>query len=128
MLRKIVLVPAALTSLYAATSIYFGISAADPTPARLLIQLLSAAFIFAAALLAWAFAFRPSLSEPLGTWMSLSGVGLIALGVVGALVAFVIGSRTGDFEYYLFLADAVLVGQGSLHLLAAGWRPDAPST
>jgi hypothetical protein len=125
MLRKIVLIPAALTTAFAAINIFFGITASDIVPARLIIQVLSAAFIFAAALLAWAFAFRPALSKNLGTWMSLAGVGLIATGLVGGWMAYAIGSRTGDFEYYLFLADGLLIGQGGLHLLAAWWRADA---
>jgi hypothetical protein len=122
MLRKLILIPAALTSTFAAASLFFSLADPDSDPGRLVVQILSAAFIFAAAGLAGTFAFKISISESLRTWMGLAGIGLIALGLVGGIMAFVSGRNSGDFEYYLFLADALFIGQGSLHLLAAWWQ------
>jgi hypothetical protein len=42
---------------------------------------------------------------------------------MGAVLAFLTGQATGDFEYYLFLADALFIGQGALTLLTAYWQP-----
>ncbi len=119
MYRKIILFPAVLTTAFALTSIFFGIADPDQEAGQFSIRLVAALFIFASAWLARAYAFRPSLSRKLETWLILSGWGLIALGGIGAMLTTFNGLRSGDFEYYLYLSNALFIVQGGLHLVAA---------
>ncbi len=111
MIRKLVLLPAAVTSMFAIAQLYFTLSDAA-IGWWMIIRMIAALAVLAMGWLTLSYANNQHTSEHQVDVLQNGAMGLILLGFVGATLAFQNGQATGDFEYYLFMADALLIGQG----------------
>ena len=111
MIRKLILLPAAVTSLFAIAQLYFSLS--DAAIAWwIIIRMIAALAVLAMGWLTLSYANYEHTTERQVDTLQTGAMGLILLGFVGAVLAFQTGQATGNFEYYLFLADALFIGQG----------------
>ena len=77
-------------------------------------RFLVSVFIIIVGVLTWSFVRLKSSKKNLRQLLSLCSIVLAVLGIFGTLHAFYLGQTTGDFEYYLFPINMLLIGQGAL--------------
>ncbi len=77
-------------------------------------RFLVSVFIIIVGVLTWSFVRLKSSKNNLRQLLSFCSIGLVVLGIFGTFHAFYLGQTTGDFEYYLFPINMLLIGQGAL--------------
>ena len=80
-------------------------------------RVLISVFIIIVGVLTWLFVRFKHFENNRRQFLSFGSIGLVVLGIIGTLHAFYLGQITGDFEYYLFPINMLLMGQGALTFL-----------
>jgi Ca2+/Na+ antiporter len=115
MIRKLILIPAAATTLFAVAQLYFTLSN-SAMDWWAIVRMFAAIAVLVMGWLTLKYANSEETTDTQIEILQTGAIGLVLLGVVGSIMAFQTGQATGDFEYYLFLADALFIGQGVLTL------------
>ncbi len=77
-------------------------------------RFLVSVFIIIVGVLTWSIVRLKSSKNNLRQFLSFCSIGLVVFGIFGTFHAFYLGQTTGDFEYYLFPINMLLIGQGAL--------------
>ncbi len=114
MVRILLILWAGFTSLIAVANSVFVFMFPDGSALWNTSRFLASVFIIIVGVLTWSFVGLKSSKNNLRQFLSFCSIGLVVLGIFGTLHAFYLGQTTGDFEYYLFPINMLLIGQGAL--------------
>ena len=114
MFNILLLILAIFTSLIAVLNSVFVFMFPDGSALWNTSRFLVSVFIIIVGVLTWSFVHLKSSKNNLPQLLSFCSIGLVVLGIFGILHAFYLGQTTGDFEYYLFPINMLLIGQGAL--------------
>ncbi len=114
MINILLLVLAIFTSSLAVLNSVFVFLSPDGSALWNTSRFLVSVFIIIAGVLTWSVVRLKSSKYNLPQLLSFCSIGLVILGIFGTLHAFYLGQTTGDFEYYLFPINMLLIGQGAL--------------
>ena len=117
MIRILLILWAAFTSLIAVLNSVFVFMFPDGSALWNISRVLVSVFIIIVGVLTWSFVHFKNSKNNLRQLLSFCSIGLVVLGIMGTLHAFYLGQITGDFEYYLFPINMLLMGQGALTFL-----------
>lgn len=114
MVRILLILWAGFTSLIAVANSVFVFMFPDGSALWNTSRFLVSVFIIIVGVLTWSFVRLKSSKNNLRQLLSFCSIGLVVLGIFGTFHAFYLGQTTGDFEYYLFPINMLLIGQGAL--------------
>ena len=114
MVRILLILWAGFTSLIAVANSVFVFMFPDGSALWNTSRFLVSVFIIIVGVLTWSFVRLKSSKNNLRQLLSFCSIGLVVLGIIGSFHAFFLGQTTGDFEYYLFPINMLLIGQGAL--------------
>ncbi len=114
MIRILLILWAAFTSLIAILNSVFVFMSPDGSALWNISRVLVSVFIILVGVLTWSVVRLKSSKYNLPQFLSFCSIGLVVLGIFGTFHAFYLGQTTGDFEYYLFPINMLLIGQGAL--------------
>ena len=114
MVRILLILWAGFTSLIAVANSVFVFMFPDGSALWKTSRILVSVFIIIVGVLTWSFVRLKNSKNNLRQFLSFCSIGLVVLGIFGTLHAFYLGQTTGDFEYYLFPINMLLIGQGAL--------------
>ncbi len=114
MINILLLILAIFTSLIAVLNSVFVFMFPDGSALWNTSRVLVSVFIIIVGVLTWSFVRLKISKKNLRQLLSFCSIGLVVLGIFGTFHAFYLGQTTGDFEYYLFPINMLLIGQGAL--------------
>ena len=114
MINILLLVLAIFTSSLAVLNSVFVFMFPDGSALWNIFRVLVSVVIMLVGVLTWSVVCLKSSKNNLRQFLSFCSIGLVVLGIFGTLQAFYLGQTTGDFEYYLFPINMLLIGQGAL--------------